>query len=338
MRGTLLTAPFEVISEDRPDAQIIEPTDAVVRTSATCVCGSDLWHYRGINPFHGPKSVGHEYCGVVEAVGEDVTAVRPGQFVVGGFTASCGKCPHCLSGVQTACVEKFNYDDCQAELIRVPNADGTLVATPEPPDPALIPSLLTLSDVMSTGWHAATCAGVEAGMTVAVVGDGAVGLCGVLAAAEMGAERVIAMSRHEPRQQLAREFGATDLIAERGDDGVAKIMELTEGVGADAVLECVGTNDSMLQALASARPGATVGYVGVPHGIELPIRQMFNRNVGLRGGMAPARHYLPDLMGRVLAGQINPGRVFDLELPLAEVAEAYRAMDERRAIKVLLRP
>ena len=338
MHGTILHAPGDVRYEERPDPQILDPTDAIVRTVATCVCGSDLWPYRGLDEVSESSAIGHEYCGIVEQVGDAVSTVQPGQFVIGGFFASDNTCPHCRAGFQSACQQGVGYDGCQSERIRIPLADGTLVATPEEPSDDLIPSLLTLSDVMSTGWHAAVSAEVQPGMTVAVVGDGAVGLCGVLAAAQLGAERVIAMSRHQPRQQLAREFGATDIVAERGEEGVARVLQLTDGVGADAVLECVGTGDAMQQALRSIRPGGMVGYVGVPHGVELPVQRMFFRNVGVRGGPAPVRQYLPDLLDRVWDRQIDPGRVFDLELPLEQVADGYRAMDERRAIKTLLRP
>jgi threonine dehydrogenase-like Zn-dependent dehydrogenase len=338
MRGAVLHAPGDVRFEERPDPVIIEPTDAIIRTVAACVCGSDLWPYRGINEVPKPRPIGHEYCGIVEAVGTDVTSIAPGQFVVGGFLTSDNTCPHCQAGFQSACRNGGSYDGCQSEFIRVPLADGTLVATPEAPPEDLIPSLLSLSDVMATGWFAAVSAGVKPGMTVAVVGDGAVGLCGVLAAAELGADRVIVMSRHPDRQKLALEFGATELVAERGNDGIARIKDLTDGVGADAVLECVGTGEAMLQALRSTRPGGLVGYVGVPHGVELPVQEMFFSNVGLRGGPAPVRRFLPDLMDRVWNRRIEPGRVFDLELPLDQVADAYRAMDQRAAIKVLLRP
>jgi threonine dehydrogenase-like Zn-dependent dehydrogenase len=282
--------------------------------------------------------MGHEYVGVVEKVGGEVTTIKPGQFVIGSFFASDNTCPHCRAGYQTSCQHREYFGACQAESIRIPLADGTLVATPDQPSPELVPSLLTLSDVMGTGWYAAVAANVQPGMTVAVVGDGAVGLLGVLSAAELGAERIIAMSRHESRQQLAREFGATEIVSERGDDGVARIKDLTDGVGADAVLECVGTGESMQQALRSARPGGSVGFVGVPHGVIIPGDELFYSHVALRGGPAPVRRFLPDLIDRVWSGTINPGKVFDLELPLTEVAEGYRAMDERRAIKALLRP
>jgi threonine dehydrogenase-like Zn-dependent dehydrogenase len=338
MRGTILYAPGDVRVVDRPDPTILEPTDAIVRTVATCVCGSDLWPYRGADPVRRPRNIGHEFVGVVEEVGSAVSTIRPGQFVVGGFLYSDNTCPNCRAGFQSHCVNGGGYDGCQSELIRIPQADGTLLATPEPPAEDLIPDLLALSDVMCTGWHAALSAGVQAGMTVAVVGDGAVGLSAVLAAAERGADRVIAMSRHASRQRLAEEFGATDIVSERGDEGVAAIKKLTDGVGADAVCECVGTGESMGQALRSARPGGGVGCVGVPHGVDLPPRQVFFSNIGVRGGPAPVRQYLPDLLSRVWQRRIEPGKVFDLELPLERTPDAYRAMDQREAIKVLLRP
>ncbi|WP_256838278.1 zinc-dependent alcohol dehydrogenase family protein [Ornithinimicrobium faecis] len=348
MDATVLHAPGDIRLEQVPDPQILRPTDAVVKVAATCVCGSDLWPYRGISRVSRPRRIGHEFIGVVEEIGGEVTSVRPGDFVITPFLWSDNTCAHCAAGMQSVCANGGGFggkdrngdfvDGCQGEFVRVPLADGTLVATPEQPDEALLPSLLTLTDVLATGWHAAVSARVQPGSTVVVVGDGAVGLCGVLSASLQGAERVIAMSRHADRQAVATEFGATDIVAERGDEGVARVMELTDGVGADAVLECVGTKESMDQALASARPGSTVGFVGVPHGAEPPMGQMFSRNVGLAGGVAPVRGYLADLLPRVLDGQINPGRVFDSVLPLSQVADAYRAMDERTAIKVMLRP
>jgi threonine dehydrogenase-like Zn-dependent dehydrogenase len=336
MRGAILHGPGDVRCEERPDPVIMEPTDAIVRTVATCVCGSDLWPYRGIDQVTRARAIGHEYCGTVEQVGDAVDALQPGQFVVGGFLTSDNTCPHCRAGVHTSCQQVSGYDGCQSELIRIPLAEGTLVPTPEQPAEDFIPSLLALSDVMATGWHAAVSAGVEPGMTVAVVGDGAVGLCGVLAASQLGADRVIAMSRHQPRQQLAKEFGATDIVSERGEEGIAGVKDLTDGVGADAVLECVGTGESVVQALQSTRPGGMVGWVGAPHGVELRMQDLFWRNVGIRGGPAPVRNYLPDLIDQVWNHKIDPGKVFDLVLPLEQVDEAYRAMDERRAIKVLL--
>jgi threonine dehydrogenase-like Zn-dependent dehydrogenase len=337
MRATVIQTPWDVRLEDVPDPKVEEPTDAVVRVVASCICGSDLWAYRGENQFD-PYRIGHEFVGVVEEVGAQVSSIGVGDFVIAPFLYSDNTCDNCRNGVQSACRNGGGYEGCQAEYVRVPYADGTLVATPGMPDADLLPSLLTLSDVMATGWHAARCAHVGAGSRVAVVGDGAVGLCGVLAARMMGAEQVIAMSRHADRQKIAKEFGATDVVEARGDEGVEAVRELTGGTGADSVLECVGTGPAMLQALGAARAGGSVGFVGVPHGVELPVRQMFRRNVGVRGGSAPVRNYLPELLNAVLSGEIRPGRVFDCELPLDEVAEGYAAMDERRAIKVLLRP
>jgi threonine dehydrogenase-like Zn-dependent dehydrogenase len=330
--------PRDVRFEEVADVAVVEPTDAVIRTVVTCVCGSDLWSYRGINDVAWPMRTGHEYVGVVEEIGAEVRGLRAGQYVIGSFFASDNTCPICRAGYQTSCVQRTGVVGCQAERIRVPLADGTLVALPEAPDETLLPSLLALSDVMGTGWYAAVAAEVRPGSTVAVVGDGAVGLSAVLAAKELGAERIIAMSRHEARQKLATEFGATDIVAERGAEGVERLKELTGGLGADAVLECVGTAESMTQAVDAVRSGGAIGVVGVPHGVELPATQLFYRNIGLRGGPAPVRRFLPDLIERVLSGRIEPGKVFDLTLPLAEVAEAYAAMDERRAIKVLLQP
>jgi threonine dehydrogenase-like Zn-dependent dehydrogenase len=338
MEATVLYGARDVRFEDRPDPVILQPTDAIIRLPFTCICGSDLWPYRGIQPIAAPAPMGHEYCGVVEEVGRGVTSVKPGQFVIGSFFASDNTCPHCRHGYQTSCQRFEPVVGAQAPHMRVPLADGTLVATRDVPDPDMIPSLLALSDVMGTGWFAADAANVKPGATVVVVGDGAVGLLGVLSAKQMGAERIIAMSRHESRQQLAREFGATDLVTERADEGVERIKQLTKGVGADSVLECVGTQESMMQAIKATRPGGSVGYVGVPHGVALDGQQLFFSHVHLHGGPAPVRKYLPKLIDLVFNGTINPGKVFDLVLPLAQVAEGYRAMDERRAIKTLLRP
>jgi len=324
--------------EERDYPKIIEPNDAIVQMSATCICGSDLWDYRGVNPIMQPTPIGHEYCGVVEEVGSGVTSIKPGQFVIGSFWASDNTCPNCRAGFHSSCQHRMLMGGCQSQATRVPMADGTLVATPEQPRTELIPSLLALSDVMGTGWFAAVCANVQPGMTVAVVGDGAVGLLGVLSASQLGAERIITMSRHEARQKLAREFGATDIVTERGEDGVARVKDMTDGIGADAVLECVGAGESMMQALRSTRPGGFVGYVGLPHGANLPAEELFYSHVGLRGGPAPVRRFLPDLIDLVWTGKIDPGKVFDLTLPLEQVAEGYRAMDGRRAIKALLRP
>ncbi|WP_330276310.1 zinc-dependent alcohol dehydrogenase family protein [Lentzea sp. NBC_00516] len=339
MRGAVLHAPGDVRIEERDDPRIIVSTDAVIRLSATCVCGSDLWPYRGIEPVDGPTPMGHEYAGIVEAVGDDVTTVKPGQFVVGSFFASDNTCEICRAGYQSSCVrrEPMGALGAQAELLRVPLADGTLVATPGIPDDDLIPGLLAASDVLGTGWFGAVAAQAGPGRTVAVVGDGAVGLLAVLAARQLGAERIIAMSRHESRQRLALEYGATDVVIERGDDGVARIKELTGGLGAHSVIEAVGTQESMLQAIRSTRPGGHVGHVGVAHDVALDGQELFFSHVHLHGGPAPVRQYLPRLIELVWNRRIDPGKVFDLDLPLDQAAEAYRAMDERRAVKALLR-
>jgi len=338
MQGTVLYAPHDIRFEEVAAPAILNPTDAVVRLPATCICGSDLWPYRGLNPITRPAPMGHEYCGIVEEVGREVTSIKPGQFVIGSFFASDNTCPHCRAGYQTSCEQQAYIVGAQAPRLRVPLADGTLVATRDTPSDDQVPSLLALSDVMGTGWFAADAANVKPGATVVVVGDGAVGLLGVLSATQMGAERIIAMSRHASRQKLAREFGATDIVTERGDAGVERIKELTKGVGADSVLECVGTQESMQQAIHATRPGGSIGYVGVPHGVTLDGSDLFFRHVRLHGGPAPVRRYLPELIGLVFNGTINPGKVFDLTLPIDQVAEGYRAMDERRAIKTLLRP
>ena len=338
MRGAVLYGPRDVRFEERAAPTIIEPTDALITLSATCICGSDLWPYRGLNPITGPTPMGHEYCGIVEEVGSGVKTVKPGQFVIGSFFASDNICPNCQVGYQSSCQHKELVGTAQAPLLRVPLADGTLVPTPGVPSDDMVPSLLALSDVMGTGWFAAHAANVMPGKTVVVVGDGAVGLLGVLSAKQMGAQRIIAMSRNESRQKLARDFGASDIVTERGDDGVARIKELTSGIGADSVLECVGTQESMMQAIRSTRPGGSVGYVGVPHGVELNGEELFFTHVRLHGGPAPVRRFLPELIELVWNRKINPGKVFDLTLPLDRVAEGYRAMDERRVIKTLLCP
>jgi threonine dehydrogenase-like Zn-dependent dehydrogenase len=338
MRGTVLYGPRDVRFEDRETPKIVETTDAIIRMSLTCVCGSDLWPYRGLQPINGPTPMGHEYCGIVEEVGSAVRTVRPGQFVIGSFATSDNTCPNCWYGYQSSCMHREFITRAQAPVLRVPLADGTLVPTPGVPPDDLVPSLLTTSDVLGTGWFAADAANVKPGSTVVVVGDGAVGLLGVLSARQMRAERIIAMSRHEMRQQLARDFGATDIVAERGDEGVQRVKDMTKGVGADSVLECVGTQESMMQAIHCTRKGGYVSYVGVPHGVELKGEELFYAHVHLHGGPAPVRRYLPKLIDLVLNGKINPGKVFDLTLPLDRVAEGYRAMDERRAIKTLLCP
>jgi threonine dehydrogenase-like Zn-dependent dehydrogenase len=338
MRGAVIHGPGDVRFETLDDPTILKPTDAIIRTAVTCVCGSDLWPWRGLDATDEAHPMGHEYVGFVTEVGAEVTAVRPGQFVVGSFAISDNTCANCRNGFQSNCRHLEFMSTCQAEYVRIPHAQGTLVATDEVPDEKFWPSLLAVSDVMGTGWYAAEAAEVRPGATAVVVGDGAVGLCAVIAAKERGATRIIVMSRHESRQRLAREFGATDIVTERGDDGVARIRELTGGVGADSVLECVGTAQAMRQSLHAARPGGNVGFVGVPHEVVVDGQELFFSHVGLRGGPAPVRRYLPDLIDRVLSGRIDPGKVFDLTLPLARVADGYRAMDERRAIKALLTP
>ena len=338
MRVTTIHAPGDIRLEERPDPVIEAPTDAIVRVVAACICGSDLWPYRGADEVAAGSPIGHEAVGIVEELGNEVDGFRRGDFVVIPFCHCDNTCAVCRKGMQSACLNFGITTGGQGEYVRVTQAAGSMVRTPEVPGAEQIPALLTLSDVMATGWHAAVAARVEPGDSVVVVGDGAVGLCGVLAARQMGAERIIAMSRHEPRQAIATKFGATDVVAERGKEGAAAVLELTEGIGADAVLECVGTNESMRGALRAARPGGRVGFVGVPHGVEIPIRAMFGRNVSVGGGVAPVRKYLPELLDLTLAGVIDPSSVFDMRLPLAEVADGYRAMDERRAIKVLLEP
>ena len=341
MRGAVMYAPGDVRVEDRPEPIIQKPTDAVIRLSATCICGSDLWPYRGTDSVGEPIPMGHEYVGIVEEVGSEVTAITPGQFVVGSFFASDNTCEICQAGYQTSCVNREilgTGGGAQAQRMRVPLADGTLVATPEVPPADLVPDFLAASDVLGTGWFGAVAADVGPGKTVAVVGDGAVGLCGVLAAQQLGAERIIAMSRHAARQQLARDFGATDIVIERGDEGVERIKELTGGLGAHSVIEAVGTQEAMMQAIRSTRPGGHVGYVGVSHDVALPGDELFMSHVHLHGGPAPVRRFLPDLMDRIWQRKINPAKVFDLELPLDDAASGYRAMDTRQATKVLLRP
>lgn len=338
MRAVIMHAPGDVRVEDREDPRIIEPTDAVIRLAATCICGSDLWPYRGADtPDH--QHMGHEYVGVVEEVGDEVSTLEVGDFVVGSFVISCGTCEICREGHPSRCVRAIFVDGqigTQAERARIPFADGTLVKTPGMPDPDLIPSLLAASDVLGTGWFAADAAGAGPGRTVAVVGDGAVGLMGVLAARQMGAERIIVFSRHPERQALAREYGATDIIEARGDEGVAALKELTGGLGAHSTIEAVGTQESMMQAIRATRPGGAVGFVGVSHDVQIPGDELFFSAVHLHGGPAPVRRYLPELIDLIWRREIDPGKVFDLTLPLEDAAEGYAAMDERRATKVLL--
>jgi threonine dehydrogenase-like Zn-dependent dehydrogenase len=340
MRGAVMYGPGDVRVEDRDEPRIVKATDAVIRLSATCVCGSDLWPYRGLDTVSWPMPMGHEYAGVVQEVGSEVQTIRPGQFVVGSFFACDNTCEICRAGYQSSCSnrEPIGAIGAQAELLRVPLADGTLVATPDLPPDELVPSLLAASDVLGTGWFGAVAAAAGPGKTVAVVGDGAVGLLAVLAARQLGAERVVVMSRHAPRQRLAVEFGATDIVEARGEEGVARIRELTGGLGAHSVIEAVGTQESMLQAIRATRPGGHVGYVGVAHGVELPGTELFYSHVHLHGGPAPVRRFLPELVELIWNHKIDPGKVFDLELPLEQAAEGYQAMDQRQAIKVLLHP
>jgi threonine dehydrogenase-like Zn-dependent dehydrogenase len=330
--------PEDVRVEDRPDPRIVESTDAIVRLAATSICGSDLWPYRGVETLQWPSPMGHEYAGIVEEVGRDVRAIGLGQFVIGSFFASDNTCETCKAGYHSSCIhrEHIGSEGAQAELLRVPLADGTLVATPDLPAEDLILSFLAASDVLGTGWFAAVAAEVGTDKTVAVVGDGAVGLLAALASKQLGATRIIIMSRHPDRQKLALEFGATEIVEERGDDGVAKIKDLTNGLGAHSVVEAVGTQESMMQAIRSTRPGGHVGYVGVPYGVTLSGEELFFSHVHLHGGPAPVRRFLPELVKLICHRTIEPGKVFDLELPLEQAAEGYKAMDERRAIKVLL--
>jgi len=341
MRAAIFRGPRDIEVGERPDPVIREPTDAIVRVVLACVCGSDLWYYRGESP-HAVGSIGHEFIGVVEQTGADVSTVSRGDLVVAPFIYSDMTCPHCQHGSTISCKLGGNFGDGtidggQGQAVRVPLAGSTLVRVPgSGHSDQTLRSLLTLSDVMATGHHAAISAGVGPGDVVAVVGDGAVGLSAVLAARRLGAERVIALSRHPDRQAVAKAFGATDVVAARGEEATEAVMNLTGGIGADASLECAGTAQAIATAFAIARPGSTVGMVGVPHG-DVPTAQAFFRNVGWRGGPAPARLYIPDLLDDVLTGAINPGLVLDYETELDHVADAYAAMDERRAIKSLIR-
>lgn len=338
MRGVVMHAPGDVRVDDREVPRVVEPTDAVLKVEVACVCGSDLWPFRGIAPVTEPRPMGHEYVGTVVEVGEKVKNVKVGDFVVGSFCTSDNTCEICESGFQSRCANGGFMGDTQAQYTRVPLADGTLVAVPggRPEDPDVVASLLAASDVLGTGWFGAVAAQAGPGKTIAVVGDGAVGLSAVLAAKALGAKRVIAFSRHADRAALAREFGADVVIAERGEEGAAKVKELTGGYGAHGVVEAVGNQLSMNQAIASCRPGGHVGYVGVAHGVSLDGQQLFFAEVNMLGGPAPVRRFLPDLIDRILKREINPGRVFTMRLPLEDAAEGYKAMDERRAIKVLL--
>ena len=342
MKAAIFTSERTIEVGERPHPAITQPTDAIVRVVRGCVCGSDLWYYRGINQ-HKVGSIGHEYIGVVEDVGTEVHDIAQGDFVIAPFTFNDGTCPACLAGFPSNCTHGGAFGDGetdggQGEYVRAPFADATLVKVPGSGfSDEQLASLTALSDVMCTGYHAAVSAGVKEGDTVAVVGDGAVGLCGVIAAKKLGAHRIIALSRNPARQAVAREFGATDIIEERGDDAIQAVMRLTQGVGVDAALECVGTDQSIETAVAITRAGAMIGAVGVPLYEAFRYQSIFWKNVGIRGGVAPARRYIPELLEDVLEGRINPGRVFDFETGLDDVAEAYAAMDERRAIKALLK-
>ncbi|MFF2081056.1 zinc-dependent alcohol dehydrogenase family protein [Kitasatospora sp. NPDC058162] len=343
MRATVIHGPNDIRIEEVPDPVIKHPTDVVLRVVNACICGSDLWAYRGVAQRVPGQRIGHEFLGVVEEVGAEVRGFAKGDLVVAPFVWSDGVCEFCLEGLQTSCPHggfwgSVGSDGGQGEAVRVPFADGTLVKLPKEAagDEKLLPGLLALSDVMATGHHAAVSARVRPGATVAVVGDGAVGLCGVLAAQRLGAGRIIALGRHPARTELARRFGATDVVAERGDAAVEAVKELTGGLGAHAVLEAVGTEESMRTAISITRDGGAVGYVGVPHGgsAGVDIGQMFGRNVSLNGGVAPARAYIPELLPDVLSGAIEPGLVFDRTVGLDGVPDGYRAMDDRSALKV----
>jgi threonine dehydrogenase-like Zn-dependent dehydrogenase len=344
VRATTIHGPGDIRVEEVPDAALRKPTDAVVQVEMACICGSDLWAYRGVAKREGGQRIGHEFVGRVVEVGSEVSSVRVGDRVIAPFVWSDGTCAYCAAGLQTSCLHggfwgSGGSDGGQGEAVRVPYADGTLVAVPADADDALLPALLTLSDVMGTGHHAATGAGVGPGSVVAVVGDGAVGLCGVLAAKRLGAERIIAMGRHSDRAAVARVFGATDQVVERGEAAIERVRELTGGLGASAVLECVGTEQSWETAMGIVRDGGRIGYVGVPHEApNLPLGKLFGRNIAIGGGVAPARAYLPELLEDVLAGRIDPSPVFDKTVALDDVAEGYRAMDERTALKVVVKP
>ena len=336
MFATIMYGAGDVRYEQVPDPKILAPSDAIIQLAVTRICGSDLWPYRGFSEFDGPKAMGHEYCGFVVETGSDVKTVKKGQFVVGSFCLSDNTCPHCQYGFQSSCQQREFMTGAQAPYARIPLADGTLVALDELPSADLYPGLQAVSDVLGTGWYAADAARVKPGGTAVVIGDGAVGLMAIIAAKHYGAEQIIAMSRHPSRQALAREFGATEIVAERGDEGIQRVMELTRGIGADSVLECVGLEQSMQQATSITRPGGMIGYVGVPHGVSFDGQKMFFAQTGMLGGPAPVRRFLPELLKLTLNGDIHPGKVFDLSLPLAQVADGYKAMDERRAIKTLL--
>ena len=341
MKAAIFHGPRSIELGERPDPKIQELTDAVVRVVLGCVCGSDLWYYRGLSP-HALGPIGHEFIGVVEEVGSDVHTIRKGDLVIAPFTYCDGTCANCRAGWPSNCLHGGSFgnhgiDGGQGEAVRAPLADPTLVKVPGSGYAEdMLRSLLTLSDVMCTGHHAAVSAGVKKGDVVAVVGDGAVGLCAIIAAKRLGAERILALSRNPARQRLAREFGATDILSERGEEATQKILDMTNGLGVDAALECVGTGESMATAFSIARVGSVLGAIGAPHGIVVPMDIVIFRNIGLRGGVSPVRRYIPELLDDVLEGRIHPGLVFDFTTDLSGIQEAYEAMDQRRAIKSLL--
>ncbi len=344
MRAAVFRGAFAIQVEQIPDASILEPTDAIIRITHACICGTDLWPYRGQGPYTPGWQIGHEWMGMVEEIGSEVRTLKRGDRVIASYDFCDGICEFCRKGLDSACVQGgvwgYGHEGGQAEAIRARFADATLVVLPPSVegDEALLKALLPLTDNMAAGHHAAVLAGVRPGGTVAVIGDGAVGLCGTLAAHRLGAERIIVLGHRPQRLALARHFGATDMVASRGEQGVLQVIEMTGG-GADAVLECVGTEEAITMAVNMTRPGGTVGFVGAPHGSgQIPLRRMFSSNIGVRGGLAPARAYLPELHAEVLAGRLDPSPVLDLTVSLAEVASGYAAMDQRQAIKVMVRP
>lgn len=345
MKATVMHAAHDVRIEEIPDAAVVDPTDAVIRVTHACICGSDLWPYKSLDPADGARVMGHEAIGVVEEIGADVSTIKVGDLVIMPFASSDGTCIFCEEGMQTECVHRGfigngeGIDGAQAEAVRIPYADGTLYPLHADPDEALLPSLLTLADVMGTGHHAAVASKVGPGKKVAVVGDGAVGICGVIAAKRLGAEQIIILGRHAGRTDLALELGATDVVAERGEEAVERVRELTDGHGAHSVLECVGLEQSTVTAIEIARPGGAVGRVGVPQDESMPGAQdSFYANVTIGGGPAPVRAYIDELLPDILSGAIEPGRVFDRTVGLDGVPDGYRAMDEREALKVMVRP
>jgi len=341
MKAAIFNGKGKIELGERPDPKIQEPTDAIVRVVLGCVCGSDLWYYRGLSP-HALGPIGHEFIGIVEEVGAEVHTIKKNDFVIAPFTFCDGTCANCRAGWPSNCMHGGSFgnhgiDGGQGEAVRAPFADATLVKVPgSGHSEETMRSLLTLSDVLCTGYHAAVSAGVKKGDVVAVVGDGAVGLCAIIGAKRLGAERIIALSRNPARQKLAREFGATDILTERGDEATKKVLQMTDGIGVDAALECVGTGQSMATAFSIARVGSIVGAIGAPHDVVVPIETVIFRNIGLRGGVSPVRRYIPELLEDVLEGNMNPGLVFDFTTDLNGIAEAYVVMDERRAIKSLV--